>query len=223
MARPWAASSALRRCREAGHPGQVDVHPVGDPDAGERVAGADGFEPESCAVAPRTVATRSSVVQGRGRVIPAEGRVHEVEPCRRVDHEGDRRASTVVCGDGGDRLPVDAGIGDHHVVDPVVGQPARLGDRVREHTGERLVGQDGVQQGAHPYGLAREPDRQPTCPPYEIGLVLTQSHHVDDGERRVQRRGGAVQVGAGRHPRQPARCTCPSAGPLGKVVVQQVP
>ena len=78
---------------------------------------------------------------------------------------------------------VDTRVGEQHVVDTVLGEPERLGERIGHHPGESEV-ERTVSEVPHPHRLARQPHRQPTRPGEQVGGVGIEAVQVHHSQRR---------------------------------------
>ena len=78
----------------------------------------------------------------------------------------------------------------------VGGEPQRLGQREGEDA-LQAGAQRALDQGAHAHGLGGEPDRLAARAAQQVGRVGVEGIEVDDGERRLQARGGGVKPGPG--------------------------
>ena len=132
-----------------------------------------------------------------GRAPPARPR-DQVEVLAAVDHQRDR-ARAPARGQRAQRRAVDGRVGDDDVVEPVPGQPQRLGQREgRGSRGSPAASARSIERAAAD-GLRGEPDA--ACPPraaQQVGGVGVERVEVDDRERRVERGGGGVQAARDR-------------------------
>jgi hypothetical protein len=123
-------------------------------------------------------------------------RVDQVEVVRRVDHQRDARGRGLVGGQLAQRRSVDRGVGHHDVrADRVLlgGQPQGLGERIGEHTGEAVAGEDPAQHLPAAHRFAGHADRLAGRPADQVGGVAVERVEVDDRERRVEGGGGPVE------------------------------
>jgi hypothetical protein len=108
---------------------------------------------------------------------------------RRVVHHRNGCAGVIVRGQRhqlADRGPVHAGVCDHDVVEPLPGEPQRLGEREGEDPLEALVeGQDPSQHRDGANRLRGDADRQAGGLLQHAPGVRLERAEVDEGERRL--------------------------------------
>ena len=97
-------------------------------------------------------------------------------------------------------------IADHDVLDPVLVEPQRLGQREREHAAEARRRGRAPTSAAAAHGLRGEAHRLPRRQPEQRRRVGVERVEVDDGERRLERarwrvQRGGVGKGSGVHRR----------------------
>ncbi len=112
-----------------------------------------------------------------------------------VDHDGDGGGQFGVARELGEPGAVGGGVGQQHVLEPRPGQPDRLGEGVRHDPGETGPGQDPFEERAAADGLAGDADRLAAGPADEIVGVGVERGEIDDGQGRVEMRGGPVVPG----------------------------
>ena len=100
-------------------------------------------------------------------------------------------------------------VGDEDVLEPMPGEPQRLGQRERERAAEPVAGEHALLQGAAAQRLAREPDRLGRGAAFQVGGVGPQRVEIDERERRLQ---------IGRRAFQALRAAQPSTGPRTRSV-----
>ncbi len=131
----------------------------------------------------------------------ADRALDQVEVGAIVDHQHRRalRGLARQAPDPGDRPAIDGRVADDQVLEPLLGEVQRLGDREREHAPKaRIEVEDPSQHGARAHRLRGDPDRQPAGLLEHPARVAGHRIEVDEGERRHLRGENRVVAGLER-------------------------
>ena len=146
---------------------------------GERFGPTFNLPPSGHHPASTSMQTRTGAGAG------PEHRLDQVEVLGAIDHQHRRplRVGGALHGELRERFGVRGRIGDHHVVEAVIGQPQGLGQRVGQQPSEALVaGEDPLQNRAAANRLRCDSYRLAACAAQHVLGVGPHRVEIDEGE-----------------------------------------
>ncbi len=97
------------------------------------------------------------------------------------------------------RAAIGGRVGDDDVLEPLLRQPQRLGQRVGERPLKAGPREHPLLQRAAAHRLAGQPDRLGRGAAFHVGGVGPEGVEVDDRERRIERGRGSFEALERRH------------------------